>query len=138
MKTLSVVSCQCLGWQSVIDAIPCLCWGVIGLAVFYLILKFIVLPWKAHSYEMELKAKAFENEEHWYFQSELKKNFKKELEDKISALEKEKSELDKKLKEEKDDREEKLKKERLQAEHDFYKKITETFYSVKKNNDNKE
>ena len=81
MKTLSVILCQCIGWQSVINAIPWFCWGVIGLVALYLILKFVVQPWKRHQYEMELKATAFKNEEHW--REEKRKADEEELTRKI-------------------------------------------------------
>ena len=81
MKTLSVVLCQCLGWQPVINAIPFLCWGVIGLVALYLILKYVVQPWKTHQYEMELKDKVFKNEERWH--EEKKKADEEELTRKI-------------------------------------------------------
>ena len=121
MKTVFVCTCAC-PWQIVIDAIPCLCWGTIGLVALYLFLKFFVQPWMANCHELKLKKKAFETEKFWHFQNELKHDFKKELEGKLKEKEKE-------LQEEKNFREDKLKQERIQAEHDFYKKILDDFYN---------
>lgn len=85
----------------------------------------------ARIHEIILKDKAFEQEQYWYFQKGLEKDFKKELMAEIEKKEKEKEDLSKKLETEKQDREKELKKERLQAEHDFYEKIINTFYSAK-------
>lgn len=109
-------------WQNVINSIPCLCWGVIGLVALYLVLKYIVQPLIANSHERKSKEKAIETEKFWHFQKELSHDFKKELDDKID-------DLNKQLQAEKNSREDKLKQERLQMEHDFYKKILDDFYN---------
>lgn len=132
MKTLSVILCQCIGWQSVINAIPWLCWGVIGLVALFLLFKFVILPSMNHHHEIQVKQMAFEQERFWHFQKELKTDFKKELEERIENLKKEKGDLSALLKKEKNDREKMLSEERLKVEHDFYKKIIDTFYSAEK------
>ena len=82
----------------------------------------------AQKHELAMKEKVFEQEKFWYFQKELKKDFLKELNEKIQKLEDEKNKLSEDLAKEKKDRNDALKKERLQAEHDFYEKILKTFY----------
>ena len=81
-------------------------------------------------HELNMKEKAHEQEKFWYFQKELKKDYKKELNEKILKLEEEKKKLEEDLDKEKKDRNEALKKECLQAEHDFYEKILKTFYKT--------
>ena len=82
------------------------------------------------NHEMKLKDKTFEQERYWYFQKELKKDYQKELYDRIQQLENEKKKLSEDLEKEKTDRNEALEKERIQAEHDFYEKILKTIYKV--------
>lgn len=84
----------------------------------------------AQKHELAMKKEAFEQETFWYFQKNLKCDFKKELEGKIEKLEKEKKELSEKLENEKKDRAKTLKEERLLAEHDFYERIFKTFYNT--------
>ena len=109
-------------WQDAICKIPGLCWGVIGLIAFYLVLKYFVQPCIANCHESKMKKEAINTEKFWHFQKELSHDFKKELNDKIG-------ELEEKLQAEKNSREDKLKQERLQMEHDYYKKILDDFYN---------
>lgn len=127
MNTL--ILCAGSVWQPFISAIPCICWGVLVLIAFYLLLRYVVSPLIANCHERKMKDDNFIQEKYWYFQKELKIDFKKELSDKIKSLEADKDKLSEQLKKEKEDREKKLKEECLQAEYDFYKKIAETFYS---------
>ena len=84
-------------------------------------------------HELDMKKEAFEQEKFWHFQKELKKDYQKELNEKIQKLEEEKKKMEDDLDKEKIDRNETLIKERLQAEHDFYKKIISQFYSTEEN-----
>lgn len=129
MNTLSVPCCS-INWQPVINAIPCICWGIIALVTLIFLLKFIALPLIANCHERKEKAEAFGQEKFWYFQKELKKDYQKELNDRIQKLENEKKKLSEDLDKEKKDRNKTLRKERLQAEHDFYEKILNTFYKA--------
>lgn len=129
MSSLSIVCC-CIDWQPVINAIPCICLGIIALVALFFLLKFVVSPLIANSHERKEKAEAFEQEKFWYFQKELKKDYQKELNDRIQKLEDEKMNLSEDIDKEKKDRNETLKKERIQAEHDFYEKILKTFYKA--------
>ena len=136
MSTLSIPSYICSGipnWQSFADALPGLCWGVICLAALFVVVRYIVSPLIADLHERQTKKDSFEQEKFWYFQKGLEKDFKKELEDRVAILDGEKKELSDKLEKEKKERSEKLQEERLKAEHEFYKKIVESFYSPKKN-----
>ena len=68
-------------WQPVVDAIPCICWGIIMLIALYLILKLIVLPLIKNCHEMKMKDEAFTQEKHWY--DEKKKTSDEDLARKI-------------------------------------------------------
>lgn len=106
------------------SALNTICWGVIGLGALFLVLKYVVQPLISNRHEAFMKDKVFDQEKYWHFQSALKIDFKKQLEEKQKEIEKERGNL----KAEKADRESKLKQERLQAEYEFYKKIVETFF----------
>lgn len=118
MNTLSIVICHCVGWQPVINAIPCFCWGILALVMLYFLLKYVVAPLIANIHETIMKSKAFKQEKFWAFFNrmekpvneelgktkkelyELKKK-EKELEKGRSELEKEKEKHDKMILEEK-------------------------------------
>ena len=134
MSTLSIPSYICSGipnWQSFADALPGLCWGVICIAALFVVVRYIVSPLIADLHERQTKRDSFEQEKFWYFQKSLEKDFKKELEDRIGTLEREKNDLSNELEKETKDRKEKLQEERLKAEYDFYKKVVKSFYSQK-------
>lgn len=117
MNTLSILCCS-IDWQPVINAIPCICWGIITLVALFFLLKFVVSPFIANCHERKEKASAFGQEKFWAFFNrmekpveeelekakreleELKKK-EKELEEGCSALKKEKEEHYKKILEEK-------------------------------------
>lgn len=65
MKMPFIILCQCLDWQPLLDAIPCLCWGIIGLIALYLILKFVVVPWMVNCHENRMKEDAHKREIEW-------------------------------------------------------------------------
>lgn len=76
-------------WKIVIEAIPCLCWGVIifsfllvGISLF---LKYIVKPRDKYRFEKELKEMAFEHEKEW----DNRKKSKIPVQEKLDKLEKE-------------------------------------------------
>lgn len=81
MKTQFILlsCCHCdktANWQPVVDAIPCICWGIIGLIALFLILKYLIIPAMTQCHETKMKEKMFQNEEFWY----NKKNAEKEKE----------------------------------------------------------
>ncbi len=53
-------------WQVVIKAIPCLCWGILGVVFIYLGLKYAFEPWLKAYNERKMKQKAFDIEKEWY------------------------------------------------------------------------
>ena len=89
MKTLFILMSCChyrrpinsANWQPVVDAIPCICWGIIMLIALYLILKLIVLPLIKNCHEMKMKDEAFTQEKYWY--DEKKKASDEDLNRKI-------------------------------------------------------
>lgn len=96
----TVFLCLC-PWKEVIDSIPCLCWGVIGLIALYLLLKYLAQPFVNNRLELDAKEKAFEREKFWAKADELKastddalKNKIEELQNKVKELEKEKDAKD--------------------------------------------
>lgn len=121
MKTLCIVICHCVGWQPVINAIPCICWGILALVMFYFLLRFVVAPLIANLHEIILKSKAFEQEKFWHFQKVLPSVEK--LEKKKEELEAQIADLNEKLKNEKNTREYTLEQERLQYERDYFKEM---------------
>ena len=121
MKTLSVVLCQCLDWQIVLNAIPCICWGILALVMLYFLLRFVVAPLIANCHELIVKSKAFKQEKFWHFQKILPSEEKlikktKELETLIAGLQT-------KLDNEKTNRNNTLEQERLQYERDYFKEM---------------
>lgn len=77
-----LLSCN---WQKVIDAIPCLCWGVIIIVGFlvalHLFLKHVRQPKDNHLFEEESKRNAFERELHWDERKEEKNKIQKDMDD---------------------------------------------------------
>ena len=124
MKTLFILMncCHCgrpanpANWQPVVDAIPCICWGIIMLIALYLILKLIVFPLIKNRHEMKMKDNSFKNEKYWAFY----KKIEEPTEEKLSKLQNEVDEL-KKKEENLDKGKENLKKEK----EEFEKQILE-------------
>lgn len=116
----------------------CLIWALVVIILSVIVSRYLKklaqikkeIAVAAQQHELAMKEKNFEQETFWYFQKNLKCDFKKELDDKIKKLENEKKELSEKLENEKKDRAKTLKEERLQAEHDFYERILKTFYNT--------
>lgn len=68
MKTLYILlACDCGKsiWQPVINAIPCICWGIIVLLFIYIVLRLVVAPLIANCHERKLKDDNFEQEKFW-------------------------------------------------------------------------
>ena len=80
MKTLCIVICHCVGWQPVINAIPCICCGILALVMLYFLLRFVVAPLIANRNERKIK--------------ELNHEYEKEM----SSLKKDNDELNEKVK----------------------------------------
>lgn len=124
MKTLFILMncCHMVGpadttnWQSVVDAIPCICWGIMVLLVTYLIFKLIVSPMIKNQHEVKIKDMAFENEKYWA----ILKKIEEPTEKKLSELQKELYEL-KRGKEDVEKGKTNLEKEKME----FEKKILE-------------
>ena len=89
----------CCDWQNVINAIPCLCWGlliVVGLLVgLHLYFKYVIQPKNRHLFEEESKQYAFAREILWDERKE-EKNKKDEEVNSEASLKKENEELKKK------------------------------------------
>lgn len=124
MKTLFILTncCRTVGpvnttnWQNVVDAIPCICWGIMVLVVTYFIFKLIVSPMIKNRHEIKIKKIAFENEKYWA----IYKKIEEPTEKKLSELQKELDEL-KKRKEDVDKGKASLENEK----REFEKKILE-------------
>lgn len=85
MKTLCVVICHCVGWQPVINAIPCICWGILALVMFYFLLRFVVAPLIANCHELIIRAKNHKYEEE--FKGKEKTEQQERLERRIKEFE---------------------------------------------------
>lgn len=59
MKTLVLLSCcpehSVTDWSPVINALPCICWGIIALVGLFFLLKLVVSPLIANCHEMKVK-----------------------------------------------------------------------------------
>lgn len=122
--------CHSANWQSLINAMPCLIKWLLVIVALIFLMKYLAQLLELctkNCHESKMKEKSFEHEKWWHFQKRLEVDFKKELEDRISKLEKE-------LGQEKASREDKLKQERLQFEHDYYKKLLDDFYGKRDEN----
>ena len=73
-------------WQNVIDAIPCLCWGVIILSGVFLILKCTLPLIIQKCYERKMIQEAFEREKWWAEKKENKNCSDESLNKKIDEL----------------------------------------------------
>ncbi|GEM_PF-3419930 len=71
MKTQTLMLCcqhhqsPQVDWQPVIDAIPCLCWGILGLLAFYFLLRFVIAPIITNCHEREEKESVHQRELEW-------------------------------------------------------------------------
>lgn len=62
MKDLVLLA---VDWQNVVNTIPCLCWGIIGLVTSVFLLKYIVKPCIQNRFARMMKIKSFEQERYW-------------------------------------------------------------------------
>lgn len=70
MKTMFILMscCQCgrtansANWQPVVNAIPCICWGIIGLIALFLVLKSLIIPAMTQCHEKKMKQVVFNHE----------------------------------------------------------------------------
>ena len=108
MKTLFFLMncCHCgrpanpANWQPVVDAIPCICWGIIMLIALYLILKLIVLPSIKNCHEMKMKEKIYELENGMINNKTNLENKKACTEENLNEMKTKVSDLESKLKHE--------------------------------------
>ena len=129
--------------SSLIWAVVVLILGVLIACLVYYYMKNkdklkLTMTAAVQKHELDMRKVALEQEKFWYFQKNLKCDFKRNLEDEIENLKNEKKELSEKLENEKKERARTLKEERLQAEHDFYEKILNQFYSPLEDKSQKE
>ena len=89
-----LLSCN---WQNFINAIPCLCWGIIGLIAFYLLLKFCIQPCMKYYHDMKMKEEAHKREQQWAKDKETIANSDESLNKIIEDLERENEKLKKKM-----------------------------------------
>ena len=68
--------CSNTDWSPIINAIPGLCWGIIGIFALFFILKYVVKPIIANCHELNVKSKKYEQEEQW----DSRKNQERETE----------------------------------------------------------
>lgn len=119
MNTLSVLYCS-IDWQPIINAIPCICWGIIALVALLFLLKYIVSPLIANYHELKVKKVNNAHEESLVYKKGIKEAA---LKQKDNDLEIEKLKTN-------------LAQKRLEVYEDFYDKLE---FDVRlKDNSNKE
>ena len=101
MKVLVLLAAD---WQNVVNAIPCLCWGVIGLVALVFLLKYLhplIEMWIKNKHESKMKKKAFKMEKYWHFIKKVdvasEETLQKEINElkwKIKKLEEEKTSIE--------------------------------------------
>lgn len=89
-----------VNWQTLVDSIPCLLWGVIGLVASWLILKYVAKPLIQNCNDAKTRREKFEREKFWKFYDKIELvsdgQLKKEIDDlkkEIDGLKKEKSDI---------------------------------------------
>lgn len=96
MKMILLSCCSHVAnWQEVINKIPCLLWGVIGLLGFWLLLKYVVKPRCQYCNDVKVRKEKFEREKFWSFYNKIQLVSDEQLNKQIDELEKEKSKLNK-------------------------------------------
>ena len=97
MITLSILNCS-IEWQSVIGAIPGICWGILGLILICVLLRRVAFPLIANYHEVKLK----KEETKWFDKKnkldELKESTDDGLKEQVKELKTKVSELEGKLK----------------------------------------
>ena len=63
MKTLVILTCQphTTSWQTLINAIPCLCWGIICLIALIFLLRYVAMPLIANRHQIKMQ----QNKNNW-------------------------------------------------------------------------
>ena len=84
-------------WQSVINAIPSLCWGIIVLIAIYLVLKYFIQPWMKNCHERKMKDVTYNNEKVLAKNKEENANSDESLKENNRKLNDENKELKNKL-----------------------------------------
>ena len=108
-------------WQNVINAIPCLCCGILGLVALYLLLKYVVQPCMTSCHEREVKEDAFEREKIWANFNTTKASTDEALMNQVKELNEKKSELESTLNAEKHNKE--LLEKQLKLYDDVFEKL---------------
>ena len=52
-------------WNPLIHALPCICWGIIGLVAVFFLLKYAIVPLIANWHERMMKEMNYKNEIDW-------------------------------------------------------------------------
>lgn len=138
MKTLLFVlfchrSCSNTDWSPIIEALPCICWGVILLAALYIFLKYIASPLIANYHERKSHNEKYEKEKFWFFLNHeiSAEDCRKKLDEstkKLTAFEKKEKELNDgvdNLKREKEEFEKTILQEKVKAYKHILKSIGE-------------
>lgn len=110
-----------VNWQTLVDSIPCLLWGVIGLVASWLILKYVAKPLIQNCNDAKTRREKFEREKFWKFYDKVQLNSDETLKNKIKELEKKIEEL--KKDKEKDNKEQSNKNALLNKEIEIYQTI---------------
>ena len=109
VSVLSVVD-----WQNVVNAIPCLYWGIIGLAAIVYFLRPLSVIWIKNHHERMMKEDVFEREKQWADFEKIKASTDEELKKENEGL-KNQYELEKQANE--------LLKKQLEVYQDLYNKF---------------
>ncbi len=75
MKMILLSCCsQVANWQEVINTIPCLLWGVIGLVTLWLLLKYVAKPLIQNCNDAKVRQEKFDREDSWHTNMEKLKD----------------------------------------------------------------
>lgn len=120
MKVLVLLAAD---WQNVVNAIPCLYWGIIGLAAIVYFLRPLSVIWIKNHHESKMKEKAFEMEKYWRIITKVDVTSDETLQKEINEL----KQRIKKLEEEKTSIEANSESKIALLKHDIelYKKIVD-------------
>lgn len=118
MQFVFLCACQ---WQTIIDKIPRLCWGIIVLIALYLLLKYVVQPLMTNCHETKMKKKSFEREKEWADFETTKASTDEALKNQVKDLKTEVSEKENALKVEKHNIE--LLEKQLKVYSDIFEKL---------------
>lgn len=82
-----------VNWQTLVDNIPCLLWGVIGLFASWLILKYVAKPLIQNCNDAKVRKEKYEREKFWRFYDKIELVSDEQLKKEIDGLKKEKSDI---------------------------------------------